>query len=164
MLSRLKTDILLTFGMLILLSGQVLGQTGADLLEASQKQDIAKVKALLAAGVDVNSTNDYNATALFFACDRGNKELVKILLEAGASPNFKDRFYQATPITWAMQKGNDELVVMLLKAGVDDADSQMMGAVQRSNLAYVEALLESKKVSAPILYHASLLAKKTVGF
>ena len=150
----------LTLLFVFLTANSTWAQSGTELLEATQKEDIEKVKSLLAAGVDVNATNDYGATALFFACDRGNRELVKILLKAGASPNFKDRFYQATPVTWAMQKNHQDLVIMLLKSGVSDADAQLMGSVQRSNLDYVKALVDSQHVSDPILYHARLLAKK----
>ena len=55
--------------------------TGTDLITAAQQNDLALAKRILASGVDVNSANDYQATAILYACGTGNVELVKTLLE-----------------------------------------------------------------------------------
>jgi ankyrin repeat protein len=96
--------------------------TAEKLLEAAQKEKVADVRAALEAGVDVNSKTEYGATALFFACDRGNMELVKLLLNAGADPNLKDTFYNSTPVTWAQQNQHQDIVVELLANGGEGAD------------------------------------------
>ena len=46
--------------------------------------DVAGVKAVLGAGVNVNTKFRYDRMALSFAADRGNPEVVKALLDAGA--------------------------------------------------------------------------------
>ncbi len=57
-----------------------------DLLAAVRKQDVPAVKALLDKGANVNAKSPYGATPLFFAADRGNLEIIKILLDRGAAP------------------------------------------------------------------------------
>ena len=43
-----------------------------------------KVQALLAQGADMNAKNDIGGTALMYAKEKGHKEIVRILKEAGA--------------------------------------------------------------------------------
>ena len=52
-----------------------------QLQDAARKGDAATVKKLLDEGVDVNTKFRYNATALFYACDHGHLEVVKVLLD-----------------------------------------------------------------------------------
>ena len=52
--------------------------------DAARKGDAATVNKLLDEGVDVNTKFRYNATALFYACDHGHLEVVKVLLDHGA--------------------------------------------------------------------------------
>ncbi|RYZ62684.1 MAG: ankyrin repeat domain-containing protein, partial [Proteobacteria bacterium] len=52
--------------------------------------DIAEVKRLIAARVDVKQPNDYGVTAMELAAETGNSEMLQALLAAGAdveSPN-----------------------------------------------------------------------------
>ena len=68
------------------------------LWEAARKGDAPTVGTLLDEGVDVNTKYRYGATALSYACDRGNIEVVKVLLAHGADVNVEDTFYHATPL------------------------------------------------------------------
>src|SRR5690242_1443895 len=76
-------------------------ELGDQLLAAVRKSDVAGVRALLAKGADVNAKSPYGATPLFFACDRGNLEIVKLLLDRGAEVNVQDTFYNSTALSWA---------------------------------------------------------------
>lgn len=60
-----------------------------QLRSAIQSDDVEKVKALLAAGADVNGRYDDESTVLSDAVDNGNVEMVKTLLAAGANVNEK---------------------------------------------------------------------------
>ena len=70
--------------------------------DAARKGDAATVKRLLDEGVDVNTKFRYNATALFYACDAGHLEVVKVLLDKGADLTGKDTFYGFTPLMLAV--------------------------------------------------------------
>src|SRR6476646_6940351 len=72
-----------------------------QLQDAARKGDAATVKKLLDEGVDVNTRFRYNATALFYACDHGHLEVLKVLLDKGADMGSKDTFYGFTPLALA---------------------------------------------------------------
>src|SRR5215208_2726855 len=72
-----------------------------QLQEAARKGDAVTVTKLLDEGVDVNTKYRYNATALFYACDHGHVDVVKVLLDHKADMNVKDTFYGFTPLMLA---------------------------------------------------------------
>ena len=74
-----------------------------DLLAATRKGDLAKVKALLDQGASVNSKSAYGQTPLFFACDRGYVDIAKLLIDRGADVNVEDTFYHANALSWAVR-------------------------------------------------------------
>src|SRR6058998_184236 len=78
-------------------------------------------------------------TALFPACDRGHVEVVKLLLERGASANVSDRFYNASPINWAINKGHAEIAVLLLEKGARNSDELLLLGVQKGHVGLVRA-------------------------
>ena len=55
-----------------------------ELIAAAIDGDIEKVKALIAAGADVNAKDNDEYTALDYAKDGGHTEIIKILKAAGA--------------------------------------------------------------------------------
>ena len=73
-----------------------------QLQDAARKGDAAAVTRLLDDGVDVNTKFRYNATALFYACDHGHLEVVRVLLDKGADLTIKDTFYGFTPLMLAV--------------------------------------------------------------
>lgn len=76
----------------------------------------AKVKALLAAGAQVDLCEEGHATPLMIASQHGHTEVVRLLLEAGASPNASlEKF--TPPLVVAVLKGSADMVRLLLTAG-----------------------------------------------
>ncbi len=147
-----------------LLLGLLLGLPAAeqakDLLGAAKRGDAAAVTALLAKGVDVNARTTYGATALAFASDKGQVEVVKVLLRHNANVNTRDSFYNATPLTWALDRGHAEIVRALLEAGATGADAALLNAVRRGQVEVVRAVLDKGKVKAESL-SAALVAVPT---
>jgi ankyrin repeat protein len=66
------------------------------------------VKAMLAAGADVNQRDTWGGTALFDAAREGQRQVVKILLAAGANADMKRRD-GATPVSIARERGFTDL-------------------------------------------------------
>lgn len=91
-----------------------------DLLEAVQYFDADEVSKILKSNIDVNFVNAAGETPLFKAVKRGDAEMVKSLLEAGANPNAG----KMSPIAVAAQQGRSDLANLLKNAGgcVKDAD------------------------------------------
>jgi outer membrane protein assembly factor BamB len=101
------------------------------LWEAAGRGDLAAVRKLLDEGTPVDAKTRYGATALSFACDKGQLEVVKLLLARGADPNAKDRFYGATPLAWAAQHGAVEVARLLVENGANDLGSALDLAVEK---------------------------------
>ncbi|MEM9410606.1 MAG: PQQ-binding-like beta-propeller repeat protein [Planctomycetota bacterium] len=114
---------------------------------AARNGDLVVVGKALDTGIDVNSKTDYGATALFFACDRGQLEMVNYLLKRGADPNIKDTFYNATPVTWAQMKSHSDIIISLLKNGGDGADAILLSAVSRNDLDFARRIVEAEVCS-----------------
>ena len=69
---------------------------------------VRTVKAMLAAGADVNQRDTWGGTALFDAAHEGHRQVAKVLLASGAKTQFKRRD-GATPVSIARQRGFSEL-------------------------------------------------------
>jgi hypothetical protein len=92
------------------------------------KHSLAMVTALLKAGADVNSRDEYGGTALARASYRDNQDLVKLLL---AQPGIKldqTNVDGETALMMAAENGHAEIVDMLLKAGADVRIADEAGA------------------------------------
>src|SRR5829696_2452771 len=78
------------------------------LMGAAARGRVADVRALLAAGADVNAQDKDGRTALMFAAAAGHVDTVKALLSKGANPNLKDETGQ-TALTLAQTNGRREV-------------------------------------------------------
>ncbi len=88
--------------------------------------DLGVVKKLIrSSDVDINATDKYGKTALFYACGKKveNKELVEVLIDSGAQVNmltsFNDGSNNLTPLMEASQCGNELLVELLIEKGAE---------------------------------------------
>ena len=86
---------------------------GQALVESVALGDTAIVRALLDAGVDVDSRRGDGATALHLAAFDGNAELVEELLARGADLSLRDGVYDGTPSGWAQAGGHENLAKRL---------------------------------------------------
>jgi hypothetical protein len=75
-----------------------------DLFAAVRAGDHARVCAILKEHGDLVTTRDSDgATALHYATEAGNREIVNALLEAGADINARDTRFNATPAGWVIE-------------------------------------------------------------
>lgn len=117
--------------------------------DAARKGDAVAVKKLLDEGVDVNTKFRYNATALFYACDHGHLEVVKVLLDKGADMGIKDTFYGFTPLALATgpaqkkKPEHAEIAKLLIQKGAPGKEAALSGAVQSDDVALAKVILDS---------------------
>ena len=89
------------------------------LMRASFRGHAGTVKALLAAGADVNAATDIGWTALIYACHHGHLESARLLVAAKALVNARDN-YGRTPLNCARGRdgrANPAIEALLLAAG-----------------------------------------------
>jgi outer membrane protein assembly factor BamB len=129
-------------GLVLGLSVLALGAASREeaLWDAAARGDAAAVRKLLDEGAPVDAKTRYGATALSFACDKGQLEVVKLLLERGADPNAKDTFYGANPLSWAAQRGAVEVARLLVEKGADDLGSALDLAVEKKDAGLARAV------------------------
>lgn len=113
-----------------------------DLIVAARKSNVEAVKELLAKGADPNAKSPYGATPLFFACDRGSLEIVRMLVDRGADVNVQDSFYKSTAVGWAVSKNHVAIVKLLLEKGAKSKQTVMRSAINEEKPDIVKAVLE----------------------
>ena len=148
--------------LLALFTALVLGQAPAptkaeQLQDAARKGDAPAITRLLDEGVDVNTKFRYNATALFFACDAGNLEVVKVLLARGADMNLKDSFYGFTPLMLAVSPArtktpaHTEIAKLLIAKGAPGKDMALSAAIDDDDEGLAKVVLDSGGLTPAML-------------
>lgn len=136
-----------------------------QLQDAARKGDAAAVTKLIDDGVDVNTKFRYNATALFYACDHGHLDVVKVLLDKGADLTIKDTFYGFTPLMLAVSPAqkkrpeHTEIAKLLIAKGAPGKDNALSGAIESDDVVLVKFMLDSGGIPAPKLSEALEVAK-----
>jgi uncharacterized protein len=138
----------LVAGLVVLLlgGGPSPAQPAAPLADAAEKQDRAKVAALLEQGADVNAAQADGMSALHWAAYHDDRSLASLLLQSGARATAANR-YGVTPLSLACANGNAEVVGLLLEAGADanttlrGGETALMTAARTGKPGPVKALL-----------------------
>ena len=84
------------------------------------------MKELIAAGADVNTTDNHNISPLITAIEKGDVEYVKELLKAGANVNVKDGSGDPALLV-AVQFGRASIVQLLTEHGADVNAESIVG-------------------------------------
>lgn len=86
--------------------------------DAIKEGDIQSVMQHLAAGTDINATDERGETAIFSAVIGGYKEIIKMLVNKGADVNVKNNA-GFTPLHEGAYSGQKEIVELLITCGAD---------------------------------------------
>ena len=138
----------------------------AAYLDAVRKGDVAAVEKALAAGVAVDTPFRYNRTALSFAADRGDVEVVRLLLAKGANPDATDSFYNQSALAWASSPAQArrpehvEVVKLLLEKGAKGRERALGNAIGEDDVRMVEVILAAGGLPPALLSDSLAAAKK----
>lgn len=119
----------------------------APLADAIRRGHTAAAAALLAKKADVNGALPDGTTALHWAVERDDVDLVTKVLAAGAKVNTASRF-GVTPLSLACRNGNASIVNALIRAGADvstplpNGETPLMIAARTGRVEPVKRLLE----------------------
>ena len=110
--------VVVAYAVVVMLRGRV-SPAGSELSRAAERGDAAALRALVAAGADVNA-RDNGYTPLVFAARAGDAEAVRALLDAGADPNARACDANGwTPLIHALHKRRREAARALVERGAD---------------------------------------------
>ena len=120
----------------------------ASLVDAAMQGNKDAVRQMLKQGADVNSAQGDGMTALHWAVQKGDVELVQTLLYAGANVKATTRIGSYTPLLIASKAGNAAMIETLVAGGADPNAATASGATalmlasQGGNAAAVKALID----------------------
>lgn len=133
---------------------QTCGPNGSDamtaLMDAVKADDLAAVRAILAAGHPVDQADASGDWPLIMAAYLGHTDVLKALLEAGANVGVLDPGMQATALHAAAYAGHAEACRLLLAHGVElnrqgphNGYTALHDAVWQANLEAATVLVEA---------------------
>jgi ankyrin repeat protein len=121
------------------------------LVEAVAAGNVAQVKANIewchrSGSCNLDARNEHGETVLFNAIAAKRTELVKLLLDAGASANVADNA-GSTPIFVAVLTGNLDVVKALIAAGAITSVSYQSITLEQASSSYPEIVAYLHSVS-----------------
>lgn len=122
----------------------------SELAEAAKRGNTASVRALLSSAdkAAVNEPGRDGMTALLWAVQSNDLDLVRRLLAAGADPNIGNR-YGITPLWLAATNRNPDLTALLLKNGADataklpHGETALMAAGRSGDAKSIKLLIDA---------------------
>jgi hypothetical protein len=133
------------------MSGDMVIVVSADepLVKAASENDLAKVKELIAAGVDANRRDkNTDSTALDEAVANGNREIGRVLLDVGVDVNARGNRRQSA-LMRIDEDATAELILDLVRAGArvnlkdEDGDTALIIAAQWNEPEILKTLLDA---------------------
>ena len=119
-----------------------------SLVRAVKVDDADRVRTLLFANVNVNEKNYAGITPLAVAAERGNMDIIKMLVEEGGAKINEVSSYGVTPLIAAAAAGNTEATQYLIAHGADVTAKDDLGktallhAAAKNNKALITNLIK----------------------
>ena len=119
----------------------------SQVTKAVKSGDLAALRKLIAARVDVNAPSGDKSTPLLWAAYNSDIEIAKALIAAGAKPDIAND-YGVTPLLQASRTGDAAMMEILLKAGADpkrthtEGETSLMAASKTGSVPAVRLLLD----------------------
>jgi uncharacterized protein len=118
------------------------------LIAAVKRRDVAAVRSLVQARVNVNNPEGDGTTALHWAVQADDIEMTMALIESGANVTLANRL-GVTPLALAATNGSARLIDVLLKAGANpneaspEGETVLMTSSRSGSASAVALLLEA---------------------
>lgn len=110
------------------------------LMDATKKNDVKMVEALVHLGCSLELKDAKNRTALHEASESGYGEIIKLLLSRSLDINCKDN-YGNTPLMLAVKNGKKEIVEKLVRRGAEvegkDISGKDIKAYARGEISHI---------------------------
>src|SRR5262249_10632251 len=104
---------------------------------------------LIDAGADVGALTTTGAAPLHFAAASGNREIIALLLDRGASVNVREPQWGQTPLMFAAAAGRTDAVRLLLARGADvRAAATVVNISERNRQDSAESRERNARVAA----------------
>lgn len=119
----------------------------APIHDAAKKGDVPAITAALEAGADVNESDDWGVTPLWYAARHGHEDAAKLLIARGADVNLTTES-SGPPLLGAIERKNGILVKLLLASGANPnaalkTNSALYLAAKSGCLECAQALVNS---------------------
>src|SRR5262249_41108659 len=131
----------------------------ASVVEAAMQGNKDAVRALLKQGADVNTAQGDGMTALHWAVQKGDVDLAKTLLYAGANVRARTRVGGYTPLLMASKIGTGPMIEALIAGGADSNGATTNGATA---LMFAAQAGYTDAVNALVAHGADVNAKEKV--
>ncbi|MCB1141682.1 MAG: ankyrin repeat domain-containing protein [Leptospiraceae bacterium] len=126
--------------------------TKEDLIEAVTDTNIPKLTELLSKEkIDLNAADSHNRTSLMIASSDNNLTVVKLLVEAGADINRKNKENGRTALMYASVNGHYDVVKYLIEqesnlinAKDKEGKTALIHAVMGGRMNVIKLLIENK--------------------
>jgi hypothetical protein len=137
------------------------GDANDDLLAACRAGDLAAAKSSIEKGAAIETKTPYGQTPLYIAAMNGHEEVVRFLLDKGATTDVKDTFYKAPMLGFVLQRKHWG-VAKLLIAKSTNRDQTLDDVSSTGHAELVQAVLDGAKPSQAALDKAyeSALSRK----
>src|SRR5207302_11086539 len=139
----MRPIVLLAFASALALFGMAANE---DLLSAARSGDLAAVKTAIEGGAVIEAKTPYGQTPLYLAAMNGHEEVVRFLLDKGASTDVRDTFYKAPMLAFVLQRKHWG-VAKLLVSKTTNADQALADVGDSGRAELVQAALERGKPS-----------------
>lgn len=144
----MRLNLLAGLGLVLVLSGSSSSASASenDLIGAIKQGGSARVRTLLQQHADVNAKDPDGTTALHWAVQRDDVQVVGLLITGGANVKAANR-YGMSPLLAACEIGNLEVIDKLLRAGADansaspSGETALMIAVRTGKVPAVKRLM-----------------------
>lgn len=133
----------------MLLAAGLASAASGDVADAAQRGQWARVRSLLAAKENAKFAQPDGMTALHWAVQASQEDIVAKLLVAGADPNAANR-YGITPLWLAATNASAPMARVLLKAGASPTaklphgETALMAAARTGEPTILKVLLDAK--------------------